>query len=81
QGLDLDDYDCHCSHFGVRDMNTGRLVATTRLRDHQAASTLGSFYSEEEFSLHGLFHLQGPILELGRTWVDPAYRNGGTIAV
>jgi putative hemolysin len=28
-----------------------------------------------------LAHLQGPILEIGRTCVDPAYRNGGTIAV
>jgi putative hemolysin len=81
QGLDMDDYDPHCAHIGVRDLNSGRLVATTRLLDHQAAKTLGSFYSEEEFSLHGLAHLQGPILEIGRTCVDPAYRNGGTIAV
>ncbi|MDB6049804.1 MAG: ornithine-acyl(acyl carrier protein) n-acyltransferase [Pseudomonas sp.] len=80
-GLDMDDYDAHCSHIGVRDLATGRLVATTRLLDHKAASTLGNYYSEEEFSLHGLGHLQGPILELGRTCVDPAYRNGGTIAV
>lgn len=80
-GLDRDDYDVHCSHIGVRDLSTGRLVATTRLLDHKAANTLGHFYSEEEFSLHGLGHLQGPILELGRTCVDPAYRNGGTIAV
>ncbi len=80
-GLDMDDYDPHCQHIGVRDLTSGRLVATTRLLDHQAASTLGRFYSEEEFSLHGLGHLHGPILELGRTCVDPAYRNGGTIAV
>ncbi len=80
-GLDMDDYDVHCAHIGVRDLNTGRLVATTRLLDHQAASSLGRFYSEEEFSLHGLVHLKGPILEIGRTCVDPAYRNGGTIAV
>jgi putative hemolysin len=80
-GLDIDDYDPHCAHIGVRDLNSGRLVATTRLLDHQAAATLGSFYSEEEFNLHGLAHLQGPILEIGRTCVDPAYRNGGTIAV
>ena len=80
-GLDMDDYDPHCAHIGVRDLNSGRLVATTRLLDHQAAATLGSFYSEEEFSLHGLAKLQGPILEIGRTCVDPAYRNGGTIAV
>ena len=53
-GLDMDDYDVHCSHIGVRDLNSGRLVATTRLLDH---------------------------LDIGRTCVDPAYRNGGTIAV
>ena len=81
QGLDMDDYDDHCMHIGVRDLNSGRLVATTRLLDHRAASSLGRFYSEEEFSLHGLVQLQGPILELGRTCVDAAYRNGGTIAV
>ena len=53
-GLDMDDYDIHCSHIGVRDLNSGELVATTRLLDHQAAAGLGRYYSEEEFSLHGL---------------------------
>ncbi|MBA1202412.1 GNAT family N-acetyltransferase [Pseudomonas capeferrum] len=81
QGLDMDDYDTHCRHIGVRDLASGELVATTRLLDHQAAGSLGRFYSEEEFNLHGLRELQGPILELGRTCVDPAYRNGGTIAI
>lgn len=80
-GLDQDDFDRHCAHIGVRDLNTGHLVATTRLLDHTAARGIGHFYSEEEFNLHGLAHLQGPVLEIGRTCVDPAYRNGGTIAV
>jgi len=80
-GLDMDDYDPHCSHIGVRDLNSGELVATTRLLDHQAAAGLGRFYSEEEFSLHGLTRLQGPLLEIGRTCVAPGYRNGATIAV
>lgn len=80
QGLDQDDYDAFCTHIGVRDVTTGQLVATTRLLDHRAARRIGHFYSEHEFSLHGLAHLQGPLLEIGRTCVDPAYRNGGTIA-
>ena len=80
-GLDMDDFDAHCAHIGVRDLNSGKLVATTRLLDHQAARRLGGFYSEEEFSLHGLAHLEGPVLEIGRTCVAPEYRNGGTIAV
>ncbi|TRX75391.1 L-ornithine N(alpha)-acyltransferase [Pseudomonas mangiferae] len=80
-GLDMDDYDPHCAHIGVRDLDSGDLVATTRLLDHHAAASLGRFYSEEEFSLHGLAHLQGPVLEIGRTCVEPDYRNGATIAV
>ncbi|MFT0635306.1 L-ornithine N(alpha)-acyltransferase [Pseudomonas sihuiensis] len=80
-GLDMDDYDIHCSHIGVRDLNSGELVATTRLLDHQAAAGLGRYYSEEEFALHGLAKLEGPVLEIGRTCVDIAYRNGATIAV
>src|SRR5690606_27277470 len=42
---------------------------------------LGRFYSECEFKLHGLAHLDGPVLEIGRTCVDARYRNGATIAV
>ena len=80
-GLDLDDYDSHCLHIGVRDLASGALVATTRLLDHRAAERLGRFYSDEEFHLDGLAELQGPVLEIGRTCVDPAYRNGATIAV
>ncbi|WP_225771960.1 GNAT family N-acetyltransferase [Pseudomonas sp. Marseille-Q5115] len=79
--LDQDSYDSDCQHIGVRDLSTGELVATTRLLDHEAAGRLGGFYSEDEFCLHGLQALQGPILEVGRTCVAPGYRNGGTIAV
>ncbi len=80
-GLDSDDFDAHCSHIGVRDLGTGELVATTRLLDNLTALRLGQFYSEGEFNLQGLTELQGPILEIGRTCVHPAYRNGATIAV
>jgi putative hemolysin len=80
-GLDRDHYDIHCRHIGVRDLQSGQLVATTRLLDHQAAAGLGGYYSEEEFALHGLAGLEGPLLEIGRTCVDGAYRNGATIAV
>lgn len=80
-GLDRDAYDPHCRHIGVRDLDSGELVATTRLLDLAAARRLGGFYSESEFRLHGLAHLDGGVLEIGRTCVAPAYRNGGTIAV
>ncbi len=79
--LDCDGFDDHCSHLGVRDLASGRLVATTRLLDHATARRLGRFYSEEEFRLHGLGRLAGPLLEVGRTCVAADYRNGATIAV
>lgn len=79
--LDRDDFDSHCSHIGVRDLDSGELVATTRLLDSLTANRLGAFYSENEFSLQGLDELNAPILEIGRTCVHPAYRNGATIAV
>lgn len=81
QGLDCDGFDAHCSHLGVRDLASGELVATTRLLDHSIARRLGRFYSEGEFRLQGLARLDGPTLEIGRTCVAAAYRNGATIAV
>ena len=39
-GLDMDDYDIHCSHIGVRDLNSGELVATTRLLGGELAEVL-----------------------------------------
>lgn len=80
-GLDCDEFDAYCSHIGVRDLNSGRLVATTRLLDKASAEKIGGFYSQNEFQLHGLNQLEGSLLEVGRTCVDPAYRNGATIAV
>lgn len=80
-GLDQDAFDLYCEHLAVRDLNTGRLVATTRMLDRARARLAGSFYSESEFQLVGLRQLRGDILEIGRTCVHPAYRNGATISV
>ncbi len=42
-GLDEDSYDPWCEHLGVRDLNSGQLVATTRLLEHSAAKNSGRF--------------------------------------
>ena len=38
-GLDMDDFDIHCRHIGVRDLASGELVATTRLLEVQCDLT------------------------------------------
>ena len=79
-GLDQDHYDLHCEHLIVRDQNTGRVVATTRILDSRRAPEAGGFYSESEFQLVGLTDLRGDIMEIGRTCVHSEYRNGATIS-
>lgn len=79
-GLDQDHYDLHCEHLIVRDQNTGRVVATTRILDSRRAPEAGGFYSESEFQLVGLTDLGGDIMEIGRTCVHSEYRNGATIS-
>jgi putative hemolysin len=79
-GIDADQYDPHCQHLIVRDMQTGEMVASTRLLSETGAAVAGGFYSENEFDLAFLDTLRGRKMEVGRTCVDPRFRNGAVIA-
>ena len=80
-GLDRDRYDPHCRHLYVRDRGTGAIVACTRILTDDRAGFAGGYYSGGEFDLGLLEHLPGRAMEIGRTCVDPAYRNGAVIAI
>jgi putative hemolysin len=79
-GIDVDQYDPFCRHLMVRDTDTGRVIACTRILGGERASDAGGFYSESEFDLAMLDSLPGRVLEIGRTCVDAEYRNGAVIA-
>ena len=64
-GLDMDDYDVHCRHIGVRDLSTGKLVATTRLLDHQAASSLGGSTAKKNSACTACCSCKGQSLNWG----------------
>jgi putative hemolysin len=81
KGIDEDPFDRHCQHLLVRETGSGRIVASTRLLTEEAARLAGGFYSATEFSLEPVTALPGRKLEIGRTCVDPAYRQGAAIAV
>ncbi|HZF76859.1 MAG TPA: GNAT family N-acyltransferase [Acetobacteraceae bacterium] len=80
---DQDRYDAVADHLLVLDHNRGdgaeAVVGTYRLIRRPAAEALGGFYSEAEYDLGPLRHVQGEILELGRSCVAPAYRTRGTL--
>lgn len=81
QGLDQDHFDDYCQHLLVKESATGRVISSTRLLLSDQARSAGSFYSEDEFSMSALYDLPGRSVEVGRTCVDPSFRQGAAIAV
>jgi putative hemolysin len=80
-GLDIDLFDPYCEHLIVRDETMGRIVGTYRILSPAAARRVGAYYSESEFDLTRLNHLRPQMVELGRSCIDPEYRNGVVIAL
>lgn len=79
-GLESDHFDDYCHHMLVRDLDSGEAVACTRILTDTQAQVAGGFYSQKEFDLTCLRAVEGRLMEIGRTCVDPAYRNGATIS-
>ena len=80
---DIDAFDAHCEHLIVRTPDSldspGRVVGTYRVLTPWAARQAGGLYSETEFDLTALQPLRAQMVELGRSCVDPAFRQGGVI--
>jgi L-ornithine Nalpha-acyltransferase len=73
---DIDHFDDGCDHLLVLDHSrgAGAVVGTYRLIRRETAARLGGFYSAKEFDISPLVRHPGEILELGRSCVDPDYR-------
>ena len=75
---DFDRFDEMCDHLMVLDHSRGRgadtVVGTYRLIRREAARRCGRFYSAAEYDISRLVSYPGPVLELGRSCVDPGYR-------
>jgi len=75
---DSDPFDGICDHLMVLDHARGAgadaVVGTYRLIRREAARRCGQFYSAAEYDISRLVTYPGPVLELGRSCVDPAYR-------
>ncbi|MBO1073260.1 GNAT family N-acetyltransferase [Roseomonas marmotae] len=75
---DSDSFDPVADHLLVLDHNLGEgasaVVGTYRLIRREAAAKVGGFYSASEYDVTPLTSRPGPVLELGRSCVDAAYR-------
>lgn len=80
---DRDDFDAVADHLLVVDHDRGEgaqsVVGTYRLIRRPAAERLGRWYSASEYDISALVGFEGPVLELGRSCVDAAYRTRGTL--
>jgi putative hemolysin len=75
---DMDEFDPVCDHLLVVEHLPGgepKVVGTYRLLRRAAMQTIGRFYSAGEFNIRAVLDYPGEILEVGRSCVDPGYRN------
>jgi putative hemolysin len=78
--IDRDIFDPYCEHLLVRDNANGKVVGTYRLLSPPQAKSIGGYYSETEFDMVRLNNLRDRMVEVGRSCVHAAYRDGATIS-
>ncbi|MFD9422870.1 MULTISPECIES: GNAT family N-acetyltransferase [unclassified Streptomyces] len=80
-GLDSDAFDAYCDHLLVRESATGDVIATYRLLPPERARIAGRLYADSEFDLSRLGPIRDDLVEVGRSCVHPAHRDGAVIAL
>ncbi|UUS34161.1 MULTISPECIES: GNAT family N-acetyltransferase [Streptomyces] len=80
-GLDSDAFDAYCDHLLVREETTGEVVGTYRLLPPERARIAGRLYSDGEFDLSRLAPIRHDLVEVGRSCVHPAHRDGAVISL
>ena len=86
-GREFDSYDAHCEHLLVFDLDRcagddgdpAGVVGTYRFLRRAQAAKAGGFYTAGEYDIAKLEAVDGEILEVGRSCIDSAYRDGATI--
>jgi len=75
---DMDQFDAVCDHLLVvehQPNGDALVVGTYRLLRREAMEKIGRFYSEGEYDIGPIRNYPGEILEVGRSCVDPEFRN------
>jgi putative hemolysin len=80
---DVDRFDEHCEHLLVRARLPGSgdrcAIGTYRVLTPVGALRAGGLYSDDEFDLTPVDALRPLMLELGRSCIDPAFRQGAVV--
>jgi putative hemolysin len=80
-GRDVDEFDDFCLHLVVVEKATARVVGTYRLHLGIVAGSEKGFYSSREYDIRGIEKIGLQCLELGRSCVDPEFRQGVAVSL
>jgi putative hemolysin len=80
-GLDADIFDDQCYHLLIEDIATGQLVAYFRTMIFSNGSEIGDSYSAQFYDLTSLREFDGPMLEMGRFCIHPAWHDPDILRV
>jgi putative hemolysin len=82
--IDADGFDAVADHLVVVDVERGSdrqpcVVGCYRVLRESVARECGGFYTAREFDLAGVRCVDGEVMELGRSCVEPEYRTGAVM--
>ncbi len=80
-GLDADTFDATCAHVLVEEARTGTLVCCFRLMHLAEGREIARSYSAQYYELSGLEDFDGPMVEMGRFCIHPAWRDPDILRV
>ena len=80
-GLDCDEFDELCQHILVEDRRDGALVCVFRRLALPNGGAIGTSYSAQYYNLSGLTQFAGPMAEMGRFCIHPAYKDPDILRV
>jgi len=80
-GIDKDQFDEYCYHLVVKEQQTQRIVAYSRIITSDMARENAGFYTAGEFNLAGIMDDTKRYMEIGRTCVSDDHRSGSAIAL
>lgn len=80
-GIDRDEFDDHCLHLIIVDKTNNETVGTYRIHFGPVARQNRGLYSAREYQLTGVESIIDDCIEVGRSCVSPAFRNGAVVAL
>ncbi len=81
EGIDADGFDAQCRHVLVEEAKSGALVCCFRLLPLRAGTEIGRSYSAQYYNLARLSAFDGPMVEMGRFCIHPAWRDPDILRV